>query len=61
MEKLGFGRKKELDTRKRWESQSWIKVALIFNINESVIKGLSMSHANFYVDENCNEMVSKSL
>lgn len=54
-------KKKALDTRKRWESQSWIKVVLIFNINESVTKGLYMSHANFYVDENCNEMVSQSL
>lgn len=53
--------KKELGTRKRWESQSWIKVVLILNINKNVIKGSYTSHANFYVDENCNEMVSKSL
>lgn len=60
MENLASG-KKELDTRKRWQSQSWINAVLIFNINERVIKGLYMSHANFYIDEKGNEMVSKSL
>lgn len=55
--------RKEWDTRKRQESQSWIKLVLMLDINKSVIKGLYfvLIHANFYTDEQCNEMVSKSL
>lgn len=55
--------RKESDTRKRQESQSCIKLVLILDINKSIIKGLYfvLIHANFYTDEQRNEMVSKSL